>query len=353
MATSFNQALHAFRGFAIINITAIHVFAWPFYIIREKGYQIAPGFGKVDWIVGTMLHDSTLYFTFISGILFPIILKAKGYKRFFESKFKNVFLPYLVFTTLFTILSFFAPESQASSSVIAAFFNFLGKLSINLLTGKALWIYWYIPILLVLYALTPFLEKFPSTPEGRVISGIIILLPLITSRVWPEVSWTNYVYFLGAYLLGLIIGQNYEKTLGIIAKYWLVLLLVAIVTTAQFFLYQEPITYGFINLNESFWYVQKIAIAGLVLLWFERNIKQVPKWLDLLANYAFALYFLHMVFIMMYFGIFDALGFKLDDNLTVAISLMISYPIIMLACIGFIFGAKKIFGKYSRSIIGA
>lgn len=351
MASSFNHALHAFRGFAIINISLIHVIAWPFFTIRDRGLDIAPAFGMVDAINGILLHDSTLYFTFISGILFPIVLKAKGYAKFYESKFKFVFLPYLFFTLLFTIISPFSPEATGDT-VIVRFFSFLGNFSINLLTGKALWIYWYIPILLVLYALTPILEKFPTTREGKVISGIIILLPLIASRVWPEVSWTNYVYFLGAYLLGLIVGQNYDKTLELISRYWILLLIVAILTTAQFFVLPNPIKYGFINLNESYWYVQKIAMAGLALLWFERNIKTVPKWLDVLARYAFAIYFLHMVFIMLYFGAFDALGLDLGDTLTLTISLIVSYPIVIGSCVGFIFIMKKIFGKYSRSLIG-
>ncbi|MBT8449983.1 MAG: acyltransferase [Gammaproteobacteria bacterium] len=353
MASSFNHALHAFRGFAIINITAIHVFAWPAYIIRENGYTVAPIFGIFDWVIGTLLHDSTLYFTFISGILFPIILKGKGYPRFFESKFKYVFLPYLVFTTVFTILSAFSPDSAASASVIEQVLNFIGKLSLNLLTGNALWIYWYIPILLVLYALTPLLEKLPNMRAGKMISAIIIMLPLVASRVWPEVSWTNYVYFLGAYLLGLIVGQNYDKTLELINQYWVLLLIIAVLTTLQFFTLPNPITYGFINLNESFWYVQKIAMAALALLWLEKNIKEVPRWLDLLARYAFALYFLHVAVIMMYFGIFHAMGLSLGDNMTLAISLLVSYPLIMAVCVGLIFIAKTIFGKYSRSIIGA
>lgn len=353
MASSFNHALHAFRAFAIINITAIHAFAWTFIVIREKGYTIAPSYWLIDGLNGVLLHDSTLYFTFISGILFPIILKGKGYPRFFESKFKYVFLPYLFFTTIFTIFSPFAPDSATSASVIEQVLNFIGKLSINLLTGNALWIYWYIPILLVLYALTPLLEKLPKMPAGKTFSAIIILLPLVASRVWPEVSWTNYVYFLGAYVLGLIVGQNYDRTLELIERYWVLLLIIAVLTTLQFFTLPNPITYGFINLNESFWYVQKIAMGALALLWLEKYIKEVPRWLDVLARYAFAIYFIHMIVIMMYFGTVEALEINLGDNLNFGIHLLVIYPIIMAATVGLIFIAKKIFGKYSRSIIGA
>ena len=36
---------------------------------------------------------------------------------------------------------------------------------------------------------------------------------------------------------------------------------------------------------QTAWYLQKFAIAALVLLWFERVIEVVPRWLDVLANY--------------------------------------------------------------------
>ena len=65
--------VHSFRGFAILNIVAIHAVvvalivpadwnpdpAAPLYVLNE-----------------TLFHDSTLYFALISGILFSSILHA-------------------------------------------------------------------------------------------------------------------------------------------------------------------------------------------------------------------------------------------------------------------------------------
>jgi surface polysaccharide O-acyltransferase-like enzyme len=91
--------VHSFRGFAILNIVAIHGFAialsvpdnWnpdttsPLYVLNEM-----------------LLHDSTIYFALISGMLFSSILRSRGYHRFYRSKILNVLFPYTFCTLVFS-----------------------------------------------------------------------------------------------------------------------------------------------------------------------------------------------------------------------------------------------------------
>lgn len=355
MKSAFNSALHAFRGFAILNITAIHVLSWPFYIIRERQYDVPESFGLVDASIGILLHDSTLYFTFISAILFSTVLKAKGYPRFFRSKFTNVFFPFLVFTLFATALKWDFSGLIPFHISIESLPVYLGSTVMNLLTGNSLWIYWYIPILLSLFVVTPLLDRLPSLPGGYWLCGIIILAPLVCSRVWPAVSWTTYVYFLGAYLLGMLVGKHYEQAIAFISKFKLSFIIVAIVTTGWFFVTSPfgPVVFGTVNLQESVWYIQKIAFAALVLLWFERKLTTVPKWLDVLANYAFALYFIHMFIVAIYFSLLDASGLRLDNSAILTLNFIVSYPLVLSVCVAFIFLFKKVLGRYSRYILGS
>ena len=95
LSKAFNHPIHAFRGFAILNVMAIHMFAF-LLMAAEKVEQPA---NQAIAILGrsnkTLFHDATLYFTIISGILYSAVLKERGYKRFYLSKLSYVVIPYI------------------------------------------------------------------------------------------------------------------------------------------------------------------------------------------------------------------------------------------------------------------
>jgi surface polysaccharide O-acyltransferase-like enzyme len=97
---NFDQPLHAFRAFAIVNIVAVHALA-----IVQFPYPTPEAFSAYAWLRAlneTAFHDSTIYFTLISGILFSQVLAERGWRVFFRSKVANVLLPYAVVTLLMT-----------------------------------------------------------------------------------------------------------------------------------------------------------------------------------------------------------------------------------------------------------
>ncbi len=104
---SFLGYLHSFRGFAIINIVFIHAFGYALFLSNNNSFDTKDPISIAN---GLLFHNSTIYFAVISGILFSVVLKSKGYKRFYSSKLKNVLLPYLFLTLLFSIFnSIFEP----------------------------------------------------------------------------------------------------------------------------------------------------------------------------------------------------------------------------------------------------
>ena len=112
MAKAFNYPIHAFRGFAILNIVAIHAFAFVLFYAESSGSRAGAGLMVAGVLNGVLLHDSTLYFTYISGILFSMVLAERGYRRFFRSKFFYVFLPYLFFTVLYSTQVYEGPPGS-------------------------------------------------------------------------------------------------------------------------------------------------------------------------------------------------------------------------------------------------
>jgi len=57
--------------------------------------------------------------------------------------------------------------------------------------------------------------------------------------------------------------------------------------------------FGSYSLQESIFYVQKISLAALVLLWLRSLEARQPRWLTYFANEAFSIYFLHAFFILL------------------------------------------------------
>ncbi|MGB6037189.1 MAG: acyltransferase family protein, partial [Cryomorphaceae bacterium] len=139
---SFLGYLHSFRGFSIINIVLIHAFGYALYDFNYQRIDLQSPFSIANEM---LFHNSTIYFAVISGVLFSVVLKSKGYKKFYNSKLKNVLLPYLFLTLVFSIFNpvfdppIFIPfqlQPDFISYLIAAFYNFI--------FGTAQFTYWYI-----------------------------------------------------------------------------------------------------------------------------------------------------------------------------------------------------------------
>ncbi len=353
MTKKFIPSLHAFRGFAIINIVAIHAIEFIFFFANMGEATPKPNLTPYAWGESILFHDSTLYFTFISAILFSLVLSERGYKNFFKSKLTNVALPYVFFTSIFTWRSWGLDGSLTLFD--GSFLEFVLLVGKNLVTGSAIFSFWYIPVLFVLYLSTPLFAKLLTIPKARWLVVLIILAPLVCSREWPDITWANFVYFLGAYMLGMVVGTHYRKTIDIIERYLSMFTLVAVSSTAVLvgLFYLESPKWGLIVFEESAWYVQKIAIAALVILLFEKTIHQVPKWLDVLGNYAFSIYFLHAYLLFEMFGVMSK-TITPPNNVPIILMMAILNVVLVVAIsVVITFVVKLILRKYSRSIVGS
>lgn len=261
MKTKFEPALHAFRGFAILCVVAIHAFGFMIYYAAHEAPIINVNFVKHTNEV--LFHDSTIFFALISGILFSLILAQRGWLAFYQNKLLNVFLPYLFFSCLFTWFNWGAEGQFIVYN--DGFYAFIGEVYTNLLSGNAIFVFWYIPVLLILYLSTPIIMKIIQTPSSKWLLASLILLPLFASRSWPDITWQNYAYFIGVYTVGLLVGTHYTYVTQKIFQHIKALGIIAIVTTLLLggLFYYEVEKWQFISLRESIFYIQKITIAAL------------------------------------------------------------------------------------------
>ncbi|MGL2964359.1 acyltransferase [Flavobacterium sp. RSB2_4_14] len=351
----FLSYLHSFRGFAIINIVAIHAIGFSTFMGKST-------FNKNVSIANEVLfHNSTIYFALISGLLYTAILKKKGYPQFFKSKFKYVVLPYVFFTLLYTVYDnkvydFFVYQTS--------FVNYLNDLPRNFIYGKAMFVLWYIPVLLFLYMVTPLLDSILQIKKwGNWLMAIIIALPLLVRREevmelynGDFISFHNMIYFTGAYATGMYLANNLEKSIAWIRKNKILLLVLAVVFTAAlvYVTLQKIDRLGVFSIQSSLYYVQKIVMSLLVLLFFKSLGEKQPKWLQPIAKDAFSIYFLHILFIGVFLGWLGNVTLFLpiiQYNAILGGLFMLVGAIAMSMLVTWLF--RKLFGKYSRMMIGA
>lgn len=343
--------LHAFRGFAILTICAAH--AWSFPIFWTG--QLDPG--GLTWlfqITETLFHGSTLYFAVISGLLFSKILSGKGWKTFFLGKVNNVLMPFAVVTVLMTSLNWQYALEQAPTE-LPDIIKFFYTSMYHLVTGQAMIHFWYMPVLAFLFVMTPVLMMLQK--KSMWLFLLIIIAPLVISRSpFPDfLKPQSFIYFLGAYALGMLMGAHYETALNWIKRYRVSLIIIAVVTTLLIlclFHWDYKAT-GFYSAIQTFVYLQKISICCLLLHWMSAKEHQLPKGLMLLGSYSFAIYFLHVFFMWPFIVASNTLLTEYRDVFTIAplgaANLIWAIAMSMLAAKI----VKLLTRSYSRRLIGA
>jgi peptidoglycan/LPS O-acetylase OafA/YrhL len=346
--------LHSFRALAILNIVLGHAMAAAFI----GAYGAFDDSNLLLMVSEIFYHDSTLYFAIISGLLFSKILKPKGYFRFYKSKFNHILLPYFFVTLVLTLTKINFNSFSSFESLLG---NTLNTFWVNFLYGKASFALWYIPVLLFLYVMTPVLDFLESGNRfSKLLFFISMLLPLFVSRINISneyvIRFETLVYFTGAYSFGMFLGNNLNEKLTYISKHKTLLIGIAILSTVcLFYLYiQEFDMIGTVNIKETIFYIQKTCFALLFIIFFyHRNDKQ-PKWMYPIARDSFSIYFIHgpILYLMLPYFRF-ILEFENLKSLTVVIVAAALFIISVLFSRIIVILFNKIFGKYSRMIIGS
>lgn len=353
----FIEYLHSFRGFAILCVLIVHIAVMPIVAYYDFG---EPNQKDILFIINEVLfHASTIYFALISGILFSAVLEKRGFKRFYRNKFLYIFLPYLFFTMLLSLGR--PPEGPDDPGGLHTnLLSYLSAVGRNLVLGKAMPIYWYLPVLFILYFLTPVLSAIINAKN--VLKWLVIpimLVPLFISRqpisFGPDFYWQDAVYFIGVYTVGIWVGGRLDSVMEWLENRIVTLGIIAIVMTGvlAYFHWTDINLIGFTLVRESAHYMHKLAIAGLVLVWFKRMSSQ-PKFMTILAKDAFAIYFIHYIPIFASLQLFIPLIQNKDlYPWSILISIVGVFILTLALTKGLIFLFQKIFRKYSRNIIGS
>lgn len=167
-------------------------------------------------------------------------------------------------------------------------FSFIGLIkSINpFLYGG----YWFIKIYIILYLLSPFINKFISTLNKKSHKGVIILIGIFFS-VWPSFlphapnndNGYGIISFVFLYLIVAYIKKYYKNNKS--TKYYICIYFLAVSITFIFSLipFKSAWTYNFV-----------FNIIGSIALFLGiKKIKLKSNIINYIATYTFAIYLIH------------------------------------------------------------
>jgi surface polysaccharide O-acyltransferase-like enzyme len=336
-----------FRGVAILVIVLLHTVRT--LVIRGAH----PDDSDLRWLFvanDTLFRNATLYFTLISAIVYAQKLRLRPWPTFILQRFRNVVTPY-AFVSLVLTLTFNIQSITDLSSVSRTFFY-------NLVWGEAFYHLWYIPVIMTLYVISPLLLAIAQNRNLTWISAILVIAPLIFPRQATEVTFFTFAYFLGAYFIGLHLGLDIDSALNTIGRYKFFFWIATFLSTLGIFylLWTGHGRLGWFNASESLFYIQRLASAGLILLFLRRYTICIEKLFQntirIFAIFSFSIYFIHAPVIRALVAIRNR-AFDYGVYFGINFEIMAIFTLTCAFCLAFAWVLRWLFGHRSSLLIGA
>ena len=330
----FVNYIHNFRGLAIITVVAAHILlSWP---EGSPVYQ----FFRVFWENGTVL------FIFIAGYLFQFLSARFEYGDYLKKKFQYVILPYLVISI--PIIFFRVTQHDYPGYLLEHHPEFVQypawrQVFQFLITGAHMQQLWFIPMITLYYLLAPVLLYIDRHP---VLYWIIVPLAVVSLLVEREPfndTPRMFAHFLSTYIFGMLLSRYRHRYLELAKRWWPVITALTIAAIA-INLYLYPVYAGPLN------YIQKMLMCLFAIYWLWRLDRYMPKFLSVLAEVSFGIFFVHYYLILAVRAVYLRLyHHNIPGNV---LTWLLYLLIVMGGSVLLIRIVQKIMGRNSRYLIG-
>ena len=279
-----DPSFDAFRGLAIIAVAALHV-------VYLSGYW-SPRF-----LFHCQLFDFGVpAFIFISGYWTAKkpIRSLQDYKTYLIKRLTRLLGPYLFWSSL---LLAYAAIRTGNVNVQEIIFK--------LLTGKAIFPYFFIILIAQFYVITPLLHYINRKPYGLMLVLIVNVISLLfryLSRLcfnfwFPSVSlFYSWIIF---YEIGLLVGRSDNKIFAAkkVRLFILPLLLVSLLASELegmiLLLKYDNLNFALTAVKYSSFFYSVCIILGF--LFVREHFHHWPKLLVTIGNYSFGIYLIHVL----------------------------------------------------------
>ena len=287
------HSIHVLRGVAIIMIVFSHCLG-----VFKNSHLIANSY--LFSFLNLFAFNFTTFFVLIAGFLFQHLTYKYNVKAYYLSKFKTVVCPYIsvsIFCFLYfhyqylsSLPIFSLTEPSSSTSIIKM-----------MLTGTQLLPLWFMPMIIIIFAISPLLYKWSK--KSLIIVGLVSMFWVV---MFTKPDYTqpllNLLHYGPVYLTGMMIKQNYEKIMKLVKEN---LVLVIFFFGLCFFI---PFAYRYVDhlCVEKLYYdtLQKIILFILALYFLDslnhkNNESKTFKFFSFMANVSFPIYFVHEIIVIL------------------------------------------------------
>lgn len=223
-------------------------------------------------------------FLLISGAL-QLNTEVRSLQTFYGKRYKRLLIPFLFWASVVYVLSAFMGKYVGIDSVkdgVVDYFPYLLENKVNMA-------YWYIPLMVVLYALTPFLQKALMGCSFKEFKYMLVvwLLLLGLRDIYPSMYLFHFssdlLFYLGLYISGFFI---YNRMQASVNRTQLFCCVVVFFVSFALFMFNAPAL--------VVWRSLMCLSAFSVLLYFRLPSSHVVQKISL---YSYAIYLFHMIFI--------------------------------------------------------
>lgn len=340
---TFRPDIHYFRGFAICGIVLAHTagnFTWD---QGSLGYRIFL----------TVANESSVWFFFIAGFLFQHLSARFRTADYLTSKWKNVIIPYIIWSTPAIII---VTQFIVDRDIPPSFYDYdlVTQIFLLFVTGYHLGPLWFVPAISLIYLLAPLLLK--GDREGWLYYLMIpmLILSAIIGRdglvyhdfVSPYLRQVdNAVYLLSPYVFGMFCSRYYDSIIAAVERWHSIILitvLVAMVVSIEIRDTREIIP--------SYRFIFKVISCPLIVYYLKIFQKRIWTGMSILADYSFGIFFIHGFVLAAHRLAFKHLDLPLPPGNIVIVILYSA--VVMAICTGALWTVKKLAGSNSRALVG-
>lgn len=335
----FLNYLNNLRGFVMLLIVATHCL-WPGILTWPPMDSIF----SINGFLHTFILRSSGYFVFISGFLFQYLLNKYTFKKYINSKFNNIILPYLIISIPFILYDAFGKSDgpfHDYSPIIRIFMYYIHGMHMTYM--------WFVPMIIIFYLIAPLLVKLDKVPLFYKLLPLFIIISLLIPReVTPYHNpLRSFTHYFSIYVFGMFVSHYREQILPLVKRYWISILIGFLAAILVQFCLRFIVNLPYYMEMAAYF---KIIFGSLLMVYvFQRYDEQIGKSFDKIAVMSFGIYFVHGYVLSATKIIINKLHLTIQGNLLSYILLFCFVLAITLSCLWVL---KKLMGKHSRKLVG-
>lgn len=178
-----------------------------------------PEHGLLCYVYGALVSCGVPLFIMVSGAL-NLRPSMNSYRSFFSKRLLRVFVPFLIWSAVIYAMTALTGGYAEVNNWHDAIRCYLPYLATNRINAS----HWFIYVLLMLYLVTPVLQRALAAGDARKTAGyilVVVCVLAVSAKIYPDLFLLRYtselLLFIGLYVAGYYLSQySVNPTLNIL-----------------------------------------------------------------------------------------------------------------------------------------